>query len=101
MVDLPEPFGTMDGVMWSTIEDWCESLGMFLRGLGENSRVGLNKSINEAFCAGSIGSPFHANTAIDGTTLHFLEGTASNDGDGSTKSKDVVDPPADRKAIEL
>lgn len=67
----------MDGVIRSIVKHSCASLGPILRGLLDNFRAGLNKSVNEVFCAGSIGPPSHADTAIDGVTVCFSEGAAS------------------------
>lgn len=72
-----------------------------LRALVENIRAGLNKSVNEVFRAGSVDSLFHVDNAIDSITLRYPEGALSDDGDGSTKGEEVVDPPAKPEAIEL
>lgn len=48
--------------------------------------------MNEAFHGGSIGSHFHADTAIGGSTLHFSAGAAADDGESSAKDKDAADP---------
>lgn len=92
--------GARDGVISSVIEDFCASLWPSSRGLAENFRAALYKSVNKAFRAGSTGSPFHADTAIDGFTISFSEGAASDDGDGSAKGEDDVDHPANRE-VEL
>lgn len=57
--------------------------------------------MSEAFLTGSIGSYFYANAAIDGITLHISEAAASDDRDGLSRGKDVVDIPADPKVMEL
>lgn len=57
--------------------------------------------MNEAFCAGFIGSQIHTNADSDGITIRFQERLTSDDGEGYTKSEDVVDLPADPEVIEL
>lgn len=47
------------------------SLGLSFRSLVDNFHVGLNRSVNGAFCAGSIGSQLYAGIAIDGVTICF------------------------------
>lgn len=59
----------------------------------ENFGASPDKSLSEAYDEGSIGSQFHTDFAIDGLTLNFLESTALDDGEDSTNSEDVVDPP--------
>lgn len=44
--------------------------------------MSVSNSVNEALRAGFVGPQFHAVAAIDGITLGFLEGAASDDGDG-------------------
>lgn len=58
--------------------------------------LSLNRSVNERICAGSIRFPFHAHAAVDGITLRFLEGAQLDDGDGSNKVENAVDPLTDR-----
>lgn len=99
--DLRERLSAKDSVILSIVDESGSSVGSFLRGLAENFRVSLIKSVNEASLAGSIGSPFHADAGNDGITLRFSEGAALDDGDGSTKSEDVVDPPVDTEIITL
>lgn len=73
-----ERLGASGVVLLSIVEDTCASLEPSLEGLIENFCVGLNKSVNEAFRAGSTGSKFHTNTSIDDTTPPFSEGPASD-----------------------
>lgn len=51
--------------------------------------------------AASIGSQLHDDAAIDGITLHFSGGAAFEDGGGSTKGEDIVDPLFYPEIIEL
>lgn len=76
-------------------------LGPSLWGLVDDFRAGLNRLVAEAFRAVSISSHFDVDTNIDGFIVRLSEGTASDDGDGSTKGRNVVDPPADPAVIEL
>lgn len=101
MIDLRVKLSATDGVIRYIAKALCGSLRPFLRGFVENFCAGLNKSVDEAFRARSFSSQFHANSAIDSVTLRFSDGAASEDGDGSAKSEDVVDPSADRRIIEL
>lgn len=57
--------------------------------------------MSEAFRAGSVDSQFHVGTAIDSIFFRFSGGAASEDGGGSTKGEDIVDPPVDPEVIEL
>lgn len=99
MVDVRERLGASHGVIWSIVEDSCASVESSLQGLVDGFRADLNKSTADVFRAGSIGSEFHAETAIDGTTLRFSDGSGSDDGAGSTKGGVVYDPPADSEVI--
>lgn len=56
VVDLWERLGARGTSIRVFIEALCVSLGPTLQGLVENFRAGLNKSVDEAFCAGSVGS---------------------------------------------
>lgn len=71
-----------------------------LRNIVDNFHVGLNTLVNTVFLAGSSGSQIYADAAIDSFALHFLEGTASDDGEGTTKFRGVLDPPADPEVIK-
>lgn len=73
-----------DWLIQSIVEGSCASLKLSLRGTLENFRVGLNKSVNEAFHAGPIGAEAHAETSLNGINFRFLECAALNDGDGLT-----------------
>lgn len=99
MVDCRERFGAKDTDIRSIVEDSCTLLGPSLRSLEEKFRASLDKLVSDAFSAGAIGSQFHANGAVDGTKLHLLEDAASDDSDGSTIGKEVVDPPVDPDVI--
>lgn len=44
---------------------------------------------------GFISFQLHADTAISGITFHSSKGARSDNGDGSTKSEDVLAPSAD------
>lgn len=74
-------------------------LGPSHRSLVENFCAVLNKLVSEAFLAGSIGSQFHACAAVSNITIRFLEGATPDDGNGSTKAADVVDPAVDPEII--
>lgn len=95
VVELLDRLGVRSGITRSIVEDSCASLVLSLRKLVANFRAVLNKSVTEAFGAGCIGFQLFANTAIDGITVHDLKGAAWDDGDGSTKNEDFVDPTAD------
>lgn len=95
MADLQERFGATDAVTRSIVEDSCPSMGPLLRSFVENFHADLNRLLSERFRAGPVVSQFHANVAIDGITSRFLEGAVSDNGDGSTKCGDVIDPPVD------
>lgn len=71
------------------------------RDLVENFYVALNKSMNEALRACSIGLKFHADTTIDGITPCFSGGVPLVDGDGPTNGANVIDHLADHEVIEL
>lgn len=101
MVDLRELLRAADGVIRFIIEDSCASLGPSLWGLVDSFHVGLNKSVDDSFRAASIHFRCHADTAIDDITLRFLDGAASDNGDGLTKGADVSDPPIDSDVIQL
>lgn len=101
LVDLRERLSAKDGVIVSIVDNLCASLGPSLRGLLEIFCVGLDKSVIEAFRASSIGSQFNGDAVNDGITLCFSKGAASEDGEGSINSEDVIEPPADPKVIEF
>lgn len=101
LVDLREEVAAKDVVIRSIVDDLYVSLGQSLRSFVEKFRTGRNKSVSLVFRAGSIPSQFHAIAAIDGTTLRFSKGAALEDGDDSTKGKDVIDPRVDREVIKL
>lgn len=98
---MGERLSENDGVIQSIVENFYTSPGSSLRSLAEIFRASLNKSVNDAFRAGSLGTQFHADASIDGIALRFLECPASDGGDGSTKAKDIVDSLADPWIIEL
>lgn len=101
VVDLRERSDANVGVVLSIVEDSCKLLGPCLRSLVENFRTGLNKPVNEAVRAYSIGSQFHADVAIVGTTLRYLEGTASDNGGSYATGEDVFDLQVDPEVIYL
>lgn len=82
-------------IVRSIVQDLFATLEPFLRGLVENFRAGLSKSVNEAFRVGFIDAHFHANTAVEGITLRILGGVASEDGCRYTTREDFVDPVGD------
>lgn len=83
------------------IEDSCPSLGLSHRGLVENFRADLSKSMIEGFRGGYVGSQFHADAVFEGITVRFLESMPLDNGIGSAKSEDAVHSPADPEVIEL
>lgn len=90
-----------DAVSQSIVENSGASLKPSLSSLVQAFIAGPNKSVSEAFRAGYIGSKVHTDAAIGGIKLRFLEGTASDDGDGFTTSENVVHIPAHPQATEL
>lgn len=50
-----------------------------------NLHTEFSKSVNDAFCAGSIGSQCHADGAIAVITLRFSKSASTDAGAGSTK----------------
>lgn len=72
VVSLQEKLVAKNGVIRSVVEDSRALFALYLRGLVETFRVGLNMSANEAFRAGSFGSPFHSDAANNSITLFFL-----------------------------
>lgn len=98
---LRELLSTRNGVIQSIIEDLCALLGPSFRSLTENFHVSLTKSVNEDFPVAFIASQFYVNTVRDDITFRFSKGTWSEDGDGLTKSEDVVGPLADCEVIKL
>lgn len=85
VVYLRERLGVINGVIRSMAEGSCALLGPSLRSLLDGFSAGLNKSVAEAFRAGSIGSQFHADNAIDSITLRLPGGAASDDRGNCTK----------------
>lgn len=77
VTDLQERLVARDVVTWSIIEYSYASLGPSFRGLVEIFRAGLIYPVDVAFQAGSIGSQYHADTAINGFTLCFSEAVSS------------------------
>lgn len=65
------------------------------RGLLESFSVDINAPVSDAFQGAYIRWYFYAGTVIDGVTLGFLIGAATEHGCGSTKGENGVDPPAD------
>lgn len=63
------------------VQELCVSIGPSLRSVVENFCVDFDRSVNEAVHAGSVGSQFHIDSAIEDITLRFSESTASDDGD--------------------
>lgn len=55
VVDLFERLVVKNSATRSIVEDSYALLRLFFRGLVKNFRVGLNRSVNEAICMGSIG----------------------------------------------
>lgn len=47
--------------------------------------------VGDTSLRGSIDAQLQADTAIDGTTLHFTEGAASGDGGAFTRGGNAVD----------
>lgn len=84
----------------SILEEFCSLLSPSQRSLVENFYTGLNKLVSEAFCASSVPSQ-QASVAIDGITLCFSEGAASDNIEGFDIDEEVVDPPANPEVIGL
>lgn len=72
-IDLREKWAATDTVPRFILKDSCAKLVPSPRGLIEDFRAGLNRSMIEAFHVGSINSQFHADTAIDYVMLLFWE----------------------------
>lgn len=101
VVDLRERFGAREEITRSIIEHSSALIGLSLLGLVGNFRARLNKSVDEAFYVGSVGSECHADTAIDGVSPRFSEGAVSHDDDGSTREGGALDLPAHPDVIKL
>lgn len=71
MVYLREVLAAKDGTFKPISQDWCAMPASSGSCLAENFRVGFINSISTSFCNGSVDAQFHANTGIDGVTLHF------------------------------
>lgn len=56
VTELRESFGASDTVIRSVVDSLCASLAPSFRSLVGNFRVGLSKSVSEAFHTGFIGS---------------------------------------------
>lgn len=56
MADVKERLGARDAFFRYIVEHSCATLGPSLKSLVENFGTGLNKSVDEAFRAGSIAS---------------------------------------------
>lgn len=93
--DFRETLVAKDAFILSIVESSCGSLGPSLTSLIENFHAFFNKSLSEPFRAGSIGSHSYTNTAIDFITFHSSKRAGLHGGNGSTKSKDVIDLSAD------
>lgn len=91
----------MNGVLPSIVEDSCASVRPFIKGLVKNFRAGLNKPVALTFRSDSIGSQSDAHTAVDGITICFSEGATSDNGDGSSNGRNLVDLLVDPEIIEL
>lgn len=89
------------GVICSIIKDLCASLVPSLQCLVDIIRADLDTSVAESFREGSIRSHFHTAIAIDGITLSLSKGAALDVCDGSSKCRDVIDPPVNHKGIQL
>lgn len=72
LVDLLKRLCARDGVVRFIIEYLCASPEPSIQGSVENHSASLSKSMDEDFCAGSIGSQLHADTAINRITLRFV-----------------------------
>lgn len=94
VADLQERLGVRGVVIQFIVEDSCATFGPSPMSLVENFCASLNESVSEAFraSAGSIGSQFHVDAAGDGITRYFLEGSASDNENCSTKGKTVLIP---------
>lgn len=100
-VDLRQRLCAVDCAIRPIIESWCLLFWLLFRAVVENFRAGLVELVNDAFRAGFTGYQLHSCAAIDGSALRFLESIAPNNGDGSIKGEDVVDPSADSDFIEF
>lgn len=98
---LEESLDARDAVIRSIVKDSCATLEPSLRGLIENFRADPDRSMSEAFCVGSTGSQFHADTAIDGITFRFSRRAATDDDGGFAKGEDVFDRVGGTEVIEL
>lgn len=98
---LREKLAPKHAVRKSIVEDSCITVRPSLKRLVENSCARVNSSECEGFLLGYIDVHLHANTAFDGITLHFLRGTASEEGGASTKAENVFGAVCDAEVIEM
>lgn len=63
--------------------------------------LSLKKPVEHAFKLGFFDEKFHANTALVGITLHFLERATSVEVQATTNGKHIANPAGDDKVVEL
>lgn len=62
-----------DSVVKSIVQDSCVIVGSRSRNFVWKFCRGLNSTVNDAFCDGSTYTQLHADTVLDGFTLHLQE----------------------------
>lgn len=72
LIDLPENLAAKYAVITSIVQESFITLGASFRGLVENFRAALNKSVRKKFRISRIDAQLHANTAIDGINFSFF-----------------------------
>lgn len=101
VVEMQEKLAAKDTAIEPVVAASCATLWPSIRSLVESFRVVLNKSVGNDFQIGSLDTQLHADTAIDGVTLHFAEDAASEEDGEFFKGKDLVDPAGSVEIIEL
>lgn len=101
MVNLREKLAAKDAAIELAVQDLRAVIRPYFWSSVENFRVDINRCVSDAFRLGSIYAQYHADTAINGTTIHPPSGAAWEEGKEPTKEADVVDAACEADVIEL
>lgn len=100
VVELVKKQRAKDTAIKFVVIDSCATLRPSISCLIQNFRVGLNKSVGDAFRL-AVDIQCHAGTTILCITFHFLEVAAPERGTACTKREDAVNLGGGSEVIEL
>lgn len=101
VVELQERRAAKDAEINMVAQTSCKAIKPSVRSLVHNVRVSLKTSVGDTFWHCSFDAQFHADSVIDGVTLHISENSAFEEDEKSNKGGDAVDLDRDMEIINL